>query len=98
MFSTEVLSNILRYFRIENIYHSSAGRTVENRQVLDVTLIERDLTVVLNGRKVIDKGTAEGFTAPATDWREAEPGTIALQRDCGSIEFGKLLIRQIKRF
>ena len=66
-------------------------------QTLDVTLIGRDLTVVLNGRKVIDKATVEGLTALATDWREAEPGPITLQGDRGAIEFSKLAVRRLER-
>ncbi len=75
----------------------NAGKPAESRQTLDVTLIGRDLTVVLNGHKVIDKATAEGLTALATDWREAEPGPITLQGDRGSIEFSKLLVQRLER-
>ncbi len=75
----------------------NAGRPAESLQTLDVTLIGRDLTVVLNGRKVIDKATAEGLTALATDWREAEPGPITLQGDRGAVEFRKLVVRRLER-
>ena len=75
----------------------NAGRPAESPQTLDVTLIGRDLTVVLNGRKVIDKATVEGLTALATDWREAEPGPITLQGDRGAIEFSKLAVRRLER-
>ena len=75
----------------------NAGRPAESPQTLDVTLIGRDLTVVLNGRKVIDKATVEGLTALATDWREAEPGPITLQGDRGTIEFSKLAVRRLER-
>lgn len=75
---------------------ANAAKPAESLQTLAVTLIGRDLTVVLNGRKVIDKATVEGFTALATDWREAEPGPLTLQGDRGAVEFRKLVVFPLK--
>src|ERR1035441_5311262 len=52
----------------------NASKPVGEWQTYDITLIGRDLTVVLNGVKVIDKQVIEGFTAIARDANEAEQG------------------------
>lgn len=61
-------------------------------QTFDITFIGRQVTVVLNGEKIIDKQEIEGFTAMAHDPNEAEPGPISLQGDHGPVEFRKLVV------
>jgi len=61
-------------------------------QALDVRLVGRQVTVMLNGIRVIDKQTIEGLTAIAIDANEADPGPILLQGDHGPIEFRKILL------
>ncbi len=61
-------------------------------QTLDVRLVGRELTLVLNGVKTIDRATINGFTAMATDWREDKAGPITLQGDHGAVEFRKIVI------
>ena len=39
------------------------------------------VTITLNGKKIIDKGVIEGLTAIAADWDEGKPGPIILQGD-----------------
>jgi hypothetical protein len=50
------------------------------------------VTVVLNGKTVIDKGEIEGLTAIASDPNEGEPGALILQGDHGPVEFRNILI------
>jgi hypothetical protein len=61
-------------------------------QACDIRLVGRQVTVVLNGQKLIDKGEIEGLTAVAIDPDEAEPGPILLQGDHGPVEFRKLVL------
>lgn len=61
-------------------------------QTLDLRLVGQQLTVVLNGRKIIDRGEAEGLTAMAHDPDEASPGPIVLQGDHKEVEFRGLVI------
>ncbi len=70
----------------------NASRPARAWQALDIRLVGREVTVVLNGIKTIDRAVVEGFTAMATDWQESEPGPITLQGDHGAVEFRKILL------
>ena len=61
-------------------------------QTYDIRLVGRQVTVIINGKKIIDKGEIEGLTAMAHDWNEAVPGPISLQGDHGAVEFRKLAV------
>ena len=75
----------------------NASRKPGEWQTYDIRLVGRDLTVVLNGEKVLDKVTAEGITAMAADWRESEPGPLVLQGDHGRVEFRKIVLTPLTR-
>ena len=45
-----------------------------------IRLIGRDVTIVLNGKTLIDRKEVEGLTAIASDPNEAEPGPIVIGR------------------
>ncbi len=70
----------------------NASRKADEWQTFDIRLVGRELTVVLNGRKTIDRRIVEGFTAMASDWREDRPGPITLQGDHGAVEFRRIVI------
>jgi len=61
-------------------------------QSYDITLIGRELTVVLNGKKIIDRGWVEGLTAMAHDPYEGEPGPISLQGDHGPVAYRNIVL------
>lgn len=61
-------------------------------QAFDIRLVGRQVTLYLNGIRVIDKQTIEGLTAIAIDANESEPGPILLQGDHGTIEFRKIVL------
>ncbi len=75
----------------------NASRRAGEWQAFDIRLVGRELTVVLNGVKTIDRIPVDGFTAMATDWREGEPGPITLQGDHGAIEFRKIRVTPLTR-
>lgn len=66
-------------------------RTPDVWQTFDITLIGRKVTVIQNGRTIIDNEEIPGLTGGALDSREGEPGPIYLQ---GS-EKGRVLFRAI---
>ena len=65
----------------------NASRKAGEWQSLDIRLVGRIVTIVLNDRKLIDKQTIEGLTAIATDPNEGQPGPIVLQGDHGPVDF-----------
>lgn len=66
-------------------------------QTLSVRLVGRQVTVALNGVRVIDKQTIDGPTAIALDANEAEPGPIVLQGDRGAVEFRKVVVYPLNK-
>jgi hypothetical protein len=61
-------------------------------QTLTARLVGRQVTVVLNGLKVIDRQSIDGPTSIALDSNEAEPGPVVLQGDRGPVEFRKIVV------
>jgi hypothetical protein len=66
-------------------------------QIYDIRLVGRQVTVVLNGKTIIDKGEVEGLTAIAIDPNEAEPGPIYLQGDHGPVEFRNIVVTPLTK-
>lgn len=66
-------------------------------QTYEITLIGRDLTVILNGKKLIDKQVVEGLTAMGHDPNEGEPGPISLQGDHGPVEFRTITLMPLTK-
>jgi len=65
-------------------------------QTLDVTLVGRIVTVVLNGQTIISEQPIPGITGGALDSKEGEPGPIMLQGDHGPIDYRNIIIRPAK--
>ena len=63
---------------------------------LDVELVGRRVTVVLNGTTIIDGQEIPGITGGALDSDEGAPGPIMLQGDHGAIEFRNLTIARAR--
>jgi hypothetical protein len=70
---------------------NASGRPGE-WQSYDITLIGRRVTVVLNGKTIIDNAEIPGITGGSLDSDESAPGPIMLQGDHGKITFRKVLI------
>ncbi len=71
---------------------ANAARSAGEWQTLDVELLGRRVTVVLNGTTLIEAQEIPGITGGALDSNEGEPGPIMLQGDHGAIEFRNLTI------
>lgn len=65
-------------------------------QTLDVTLVGRIVTVVLNGKTIISEQPIPGITGGALDSKEGEPGPIMLQGDHGPIDYRNIIITPAK--
>ena len=65
-------------------------------QTLDVTLVGRIVTVVLNGKTIIAEQPIPGITGGALDSKEGEPGPIMLQGDHGPIDYRNIIITPAK--
>jgi hypothetical protein len=65
-------------------------------QTLDLTLVGRILTVVLNGEPVIERQAIPGITGGALDSHEENPGPLLIQGDHGKVEFRKITLTPAK--
>ena len=61
-------------------------------QAFDITLVGRQLTVVLNGKTIIDKAEVDGITGGAVNPFEDEPGPLMLQGDHGKVRFRNIVV------
>ena len=75
----------------------SAEKPVGEWQTLDITLVARHLTVVLNGRKIINNQPVLGITGGALTADEFKPGPIYLQGDHTGIEYRNLVLRPVAK-
>jgi len=64
-------------------------------QTLDITLVDRHLTVILNGTNIIDNQPVLGCTGGAMWSDESRPGPIYLQGDHGAVSYRNLVLRPV---
>jgi hypothetical protein len=74
----------------------NAARPAGEWQTMDVTLVGRMLTFVLNGTTVICNQEIPGMTGGALDNAEDTPGPLLLQGDHGPVEFRNIVITPAK--
>jgi hypothetical protein len=70
----------------------NAEKSAGEWQMLVIRLVGRDVTVVLNGIRVINRQTIDGPTSIALDTNEGEPGPILLQGNRGPVEFRRIVV------
>jgi hypothetical protein len=75
----------------------NASKPIGEWQSYDVRLVGRDVTVVLNDHKVIDRKHIDGLTAIAQSPDEGEPGPIILQGDHRHVEIRKVILTPLTR-
>lgn len=71
---------------------TNACRPAGQWEQFEITLVGAYLTVVHNGRTIIDNEFVEGITGGAIDSNEHEPGPIYLQGDHGPVSYRKITI------
>jgi hypothetical protein len=74
---------------------ASAEKPAGEWQTLDMTLLDRHVTVVLNGQKIIDNQPLLGCTGGALWSDVTRPGPIYLQGDHTSVEYRNLVLRPV---
>ncbi len=64
-------------------------------QTVDVTLVDRHVTVVLNGKKIIDNKPVEGITGGAMTPDEFTPGPLYIQGDHSDADFRNMVLTPV---
>lgn len=64
-------------------------------QTVDITLCDRHVTVILNGKKIIDNQPAVGVTGGAITCDEFVPGPIYLQGDHTNVDYRNMVLTPI---
>ena len=68
-----------------------ATRPAGEWQAYDITLVGRQVTVVLNGKTIV-QDVVDGITGGAIDPDEGEPGPLMLQGDHGKVRFRNIVV------
>jgi hypothetical protein len=66
-------------------------------QTMDITLVQRHLTVILNGAKIIDNQPVLGCTGGALWSDEMRPGPIYLQGDHAGVEYRNIVLKPVAK-
>jgi len=73
----------------------AAEKPIGEWQTFDITLVDRHLTVVLNGKTIIDNQPVLGCTGGALTSDESKPGPIYLQGDHTNIDYRNIVLRPV---
>lgn len=73
----------------------NAGNPGEEWQSYDITLVDRHVTVILNGVTVIDNEPLAGCTNGALNADETVPGPIYLQGDHTAVSYRNIVVRPV---
>jgi len=73
----------------------AAEKPVGEWQTLDITLVDRHLTVILNGKTIIDNQPVLGCTGGALTSDEFKPGPILLQGDHTNVDYRNMVLRPV---
>ena len=76
---------------------TNAGNPGGQWQTYDLTLVDRHVTVVLNGVKVVDNQPIDGPTAGAIYTNAAAPGPIYLQGDHTAVKYKNIYLAPVLR-
>jgi 3-keto-disaccharide hydrolase len=69
-----------------------ANKPAGEWETFDITFVGRRLTVVLNGKAIIDNAEVDGITGGAINPFEGEPGPLMLQGDHGKVRFRNITV------
>lgn len=73
----------------------AAEKPIGEWQTLDITLVDRHLTVILNGQTIIDNQPVLGCTGGALSSDEFKPGPIFLQGDHTNVDYRNMVLRPV---
>jgi len=73
----------------------AAEKPIGEWQTFDITLVDRHVTVILNGQKIIDNQPVLGCTGGAMTSDELKPGPLMLQGDHTTIDYRNIVLRPV---
>ena len=73
----------------------NAEKPIGEWQTLDITLVDRHLTVILNGKTIIDNQPVLGCTGGALTSDEFKPGPIFLQGDHTNVDYQNMVLTPV---
>jgi hypothetical protein len=73
----------------------AAAKPIGEWQTFDITLVDRHVTVILNGQKIIDNQPVLGCTGGALTSDESKPGPLMLQGDHTNIDYRNIVLRPV---
>jgi hypothetical protein len=73
----------------------AAEKAIGEWQTMDITLVDRHLTVILNGKTIIDNQPVLGCTGGALTSDESKPGPLFLQGDHTNVDFRNMVLRPV---
>lgn len=76
---------------------TNAGRPAGEWETYDITFVDRHVTVIHNGVKVIENQPVAGPTGGALDADVTKSGPLMLQGDHTAVEYRNLILRPLKR-
>jgi hypothetical protein len=88
----DVLGSIYGFIKPNEVVTTKPGEWVS----YDITLVGRNVTIVVNGKTTVCNQEIPGITGGALNSREGEPGPIMLQGDHEPIEYRKVVITPAK--
>ena len=88
----DILGSIYGFIKPNEPISTKPGEWV----TYDITLVGRNVTIVVNGKTVVCNQEIPGITGGALDSHEGEPGPIMLQGDHRPIEYRKVIITPAK--
>ncbi len=73
----------------------AAEKPIGEWQTMDITLVDRHVTVILNGKTIIDNQPVLGCTGGAMTSDEFKPGPIMFQGDHTNIDYRNIVLRPV---
>lgn len=73
----------------------NAAKPHSEWQEMTIRLIGRQVTIHLNGERILDRQEIPGITGGALDSHEGEPGPLMLQGDHGPVEYRDIVLTPI---
>ena len=73
----------------------AAEKPIGEWQTLDITLVDRHITVILNGKTIIDNAPVLGCTGGAMTSDEFKPGPIYLQGDHTNVDYRNMVLTPV---
>jgi hypothetical protein len=75
----------------------AAEKPIGEWQTMSITLVDRHVTVILNGKTIIDNQPVLGCTGGAMTSDESKPGPLMLQGDHTNIDYRNVVLRPVMK-